>query len=285
MNKHHLKVLIFTVFYSLSAIAAENKKSNELVAWDKLPSLGTVEYFQLANTKLNKSAYPYHIFVRLPEEYADEKSNAFPTLYLLDGGTNFPLFASYYSFLRLMEDIPPMIIVGISYGSNDWRKGNDRGHDFTVPSNEREHWGGAQQFEIFLTKTLMPAMQSKYKVDKDKQLLFGQSLGGQFALYTSMYGNAPFFAVIASNPALHRNLDYFKQPMHLRNSRPKIYVSLAEFDDITYKEPADSWVSHWQKQKVEWHYQIDYLPKHNHLSATPDAIRNGLKWVFSQSVD
>lgn len=282
MNKHHIKAILLVILCSFSSISVADKKPKAPIAWDKLPSLGTVEYFQLANNKPNKSDYPYHIFVRLPEEYVNEKSTVFPTLYLLDGGTNFPLFASYYSFLRLMEDIPPMIIVGISYGSNDWRKGNDRSNDFTVPSSEREHWGGALQFETFLTKTLLPTIQSKYKVNKEKQLLFGQSLGGQFALYTSMYGNAPFFAVIASNPALHRNLDYFKQPVKARNSRPKIFVSLAEFDDITYKKPANSWVNHWEKQKAEWNYKVDYLPKHNHLSANPNALRNGLKWVFSQ---
>lgn len=172
-----------------------------------------------------------------------------------------------------------MIIVDISYGHHDRRKGNDRSHDFTVTSTEREHWGGAAVFEQFLSQALVPAIQQKYRVDSKKQILFGQSLGGQFALYTSMYGNkAPFYAVIASNPALHRNLDYFKQPMKARHFRPKVFISLAEFDDPKYQEPTLVWVKHWQQQNIEWTHHIDYLKGQNHLSATPNALRNGLKW-------
>jgi predicted alpha/beta superfamily hydrolase len=281
MNIFNVKTLVLLFFVSLSAFSVEKSNTKNPVQWDKLHGLGTVEYFQLANNKTGKSAYPYHIFVRLPDEYDTQKSQSFPVLYLLDGGTNFPLFAANYTQLRFMDDIPPMIIVGISYGAQDWRQGNDRSHDFTVPSTEREHWGGAQVFETFLSDTVLPAMQRKYKVDKEKQILFGQSLGGQFALFTSMYGQAPFYAVIASNPALHRNLGYFKQPMKARKARPKIFVSLAEFDDPTYKKPAIAWLEHWQQSRAEWDYQIDYLKGHNHLSATPDALRNGLMWVFS----
>lgn len=280
MNYHYIKALFFFSFCSLMAISAETENTKQAVAWDKLQGLGNVEYFQLANTKPGKSAYPYHIFVRLPNEYEDPKIASFPTLYVLDGGTNFPLFAASYSHLRLMDDIPPMIIVGISYGTDNWRQGNDRSHDFTAPSAERQHWGGAQLFESFLSGTLLPTIQKKYKVNQQKQILFGQSLGGQFALYTSMYGNAPFYGVIASNPALHRNLNYFKQPMKTRKARPKVFVSLAEFDDVTYKEPANAWRKYWQQQKVEWEHKIDYLDEHNHLSANPSALRNGLKWMF-----
>jgi predicted alpha/beta superfamily hydrolase len=266
--------------FSLPLNASQPTVTKQQVAWDKLYGMGDVESFQLANTKPGKSAYPYHIFVRLPEEYNQGEKETYPTLYLLDGGTNFPLFSAYYTYLRFMQDIPPMIIVGISYGHQDWRKGNDRSHDFTVPSTEREHWGGAPVFEQFLSDTLMPSMQRKYRIDSQKQILFGQSLGGQFALYTSMYGSAPFYAVIASNPALHRNLGYFKQTMKKREMRPKVYVSTAEFDDLKYREPALEWINHWQRQKVQWEHNFVDLKGQNHLSATPMSLRNGLKWVF-----
>jgi hypothetical protein len=262
------------------AFAAGEQINHGDVAWDKLQGLGEVEYFQLENIKPGKSAYPYHIFVRLPDEYKQAEREYYPTLYLLDGGTNFPMFAAYYTLLRLMQDVPPMIIVGISYATDDWRKGNDRSHDFTVASSEREHWGGAQVFEQFLSDKLMLSMRQRYRIDTKKQILFGQSLGGQFALYTSMYGKAPFYAVIASNPALHRNLDYFRQAVNKREQRPKIYVSTAEFDDPRYREPLLDWIKHWQEQKVEWEHNFVNLQGHNHLSASPQALRNGLMWVF-----
>ncbi len=258
-----------------------NAKPNS-VPWSKLHGLGHVEYFSLNNPAKTKNDLPYHIFVRLPDEYTD-KDRSFPILYLLDGGISFPLFAASYPQLRWMEDIPPMIVVGISYGTHDWRQGNDRSHDFTVPSKEREHWGGAPLFEQFFMQQLMPHLAKRYRIQADKQVLFGQSLGGQFGLYTSMYGKAPFFAVIASNPALHRNLNYFKQPLKTRRNRPLVYISLAEFDSEQYKVPALDWVNYWKQNKTDWNYRVAPLSGHNHLSATHDAIRNGLMWIFNSN--
>lgn len=250
------------------------------IPWDKLHGFGDVDYFQIENPKKANENKSYHVFVRLPEEVNNTDKQTFPVLYLLDGGTNFPLVAGMYKYLRWMQDIPPMIIVGISYGTDDWQQGNDRSHDFTVPSKEREHWGGAQVFEQFFVDTLMPAIQKKYPVDINTQILYGQSLGGQFGIYSTMYGQAPFYGVIASNPALHRNLDYFKQPMMTRKTRPKLFVSIAEFDNERYKIPSSAWVSFWQQQQVAWSHKFVTLDGQNHLSATPDAVRNGLVWMF-----
>jgi hypothetical protein len=55
---------------------------------------------------------------------------------------------------------------------------------------------------------------------------------------------------------------------------------MAEFDDKKYQVPARQWVKHWQNQPASWDYKIVKLPGHNHLSATPDALRNGLMWMF-----
>lgn len=279
MHTHCLKkvtntLIIATLLSTQWAIAKE-------VPWDKLQGLGHVEYFDIKNKKKADNKAPYHIFIRLPEEYNTSKKQDFPVLYLLDGGTNFPLFAAAYTYLRWMQDVPPMIIVGISYGTHDWRRGNHRSHDYTAPSSEREHWGGAKVFDQFFSEKLMPAIKQKYRVDSAKQILFGQSLGGQFALYSSMYGNAPFYGVIASNPALHRNINFFKRPVVKRNGRPKVFVSIAEFDDPQFKTHSEVWVKYWQKQKIDWDHQFTTLVDQNHLSATPDTLRNGLKWLLN----
>lgn len=141
---------------------------------------------------------------------------------------------------------------------------------------------GAKTFEDFIVKRLMPRIQKIYPVDPSKQILFGQSLGGQFALYSSMYGHAPFYGVIASNPALHRNLEFFKQDLLKRDDRPMAYISNAEFDDPTFRIPALEWQSYWQDKAPEWHRHFSTLPAHNHLSANPEVFRDGLKWLFSR---
>lgn len=250
-------------------------------AWDKLASLANIHSFELQHKPNNKDKQLHHIFVKLPNDYDENKEATYPTLYLLDGDTNFPLIASYYHYLHFVEDVPSMIIVGLSYGSFDWRKGNNRSHDYTVPSKEAEHWGGASKFEKFLSASLLPEMKKRFRVDEKQQILFGQSLSGQFALYSAMYGSAPFYAVIASNPAFHRNLDYFKQDAKQRDDRPQIFITSAEFDDERFKKPLNNWHSHWSKANADWQYSFTHLPRHNHLSATPESVRVSLKTLFS----
>lgn len=269
--------LFCCAFLCSEAIASNSKQ----VDWQKLHGLGNVEYIQMQTQKEGGNQQSYHIFIRLPEDLDPIGKTTYPTLYLLDGGTNFPLFSSYYKYLRFMQDVPPMIIVGISYGTQDRRQGNARRVDYTAPSKEKEFWGGAQKFESYVTNELMPLMQKSYPVDSQKQILFGQSLGGQFGLYTSMYGNAPFYAVIATNPALHRNLDYFKRPLALRKDRPKTYIVSAQNDVETFRRPALKWQEHWTGKSLDWERVFIDLPGHNHLSANPEAFRNGLKWVFA----
>jgi predicted alpha/beta superfamily hydrolase len=278
---HFLKLGKFFGICCFALLFADAMAKDKNVPWDKLYGLGPVEYIHMQTQKNGDENQSYHIFVRLPEDLDPSGNTKYPTLYLLDGGTNFPLFASYYKYLRFMQDVPSMIIVGISYGTQDWRKGNARSVDFTAPSKEKELWGGAQKFEQYIAEDLMPMLQKSYPVDSSKQVLFGQSLGGQFGLYTSMYGKAPFYAVIATNPALHRNLEYFKRPLPPRKDRPKTYIISAQNDAEIFREPALQWQQHWQNKSLDWQRVFINLPSHNHLSANPEAFRNGLKWVFA----
>jgi predicted alpha/beta superfamily hydrolase len=95
------------------------RASDQKVAWEKLYGLGDVEYVHMQTRKDGGKNQSYHIFIRQPDNVDTTGKTKYPTLYLLDGGTNFPLLSSYYQFIRLMEEVPPMIIVGISYGTQD----------------------------------------------------------------------------------------------------------------------------------------------------------------------
>lgn len=275
-----IATFIGLTFFSFSLFGQSQSVVPVAVDYEKLHGLGTIDYLKISASKNVSDTQDYHVFIRVPDNYSNNPDKQYPTLYLLDGGVNFPLFAPYYGFLRFMQDVPEMIIVGISYGSSDWKKGNARSHDYTAPTDQRKHWGGAQQFDHFLATQLMPKVQATYRVDEKKQILFGQSLGGQFALYTSMYGSAPFYAVISSNPALHRNLHFFLQDMKNPASRPRTFVSIAELDDEIYRIPALKWKTFWQNKESDWDLKATDLANHNHLSANPEAFRNGLMWIF-----
>jgi predicted alpha/beta superfamily hydrolase len=195
------------------------------------------------------------------------------------------MLGAYYRYLNLAGDVPDMIIVGIAYPGDSFPKGNFRGGDFTVPAESAAHYGGAEKFLSFFESELFPLVESKYQSAPDRRMLFGQSLGGQFSLVAAQTKPELFYGVIASNPALHRNLDYFidLSEKHLPTlNRPRLFVSLAAEDDERFRIPAQRWVEHYTNQtNAGFTLKISTIQGHNHFSAAPEAFRNGLKWFFN----
>ena len=220
----------------------------------------------------------------MPEGY-QEGSDRLPTLYLLDGGITFPLLSGYSRYLRLGEEIPESILVGIAYGTEDHRQGNLRGTDYTAPSPERDYWGGAGRFQEMLGSELLPLIEDTYRSDSARRVIFGHSLGGQFVLFTAQTRPDLFWGHIASNPALHRNLSFFLEtrPKVPTGSQPRLFVSSGTLDVPRFRQPALRWMEHWSKQEpLPWELESRSLEGHSHFSAVPAAFRQGMTWLFGE---
>jgi predicted alpha/beta superfamily hydrolase len=246
-----------------------------------LTSIGKTKYHLHRSPSLE---HDYHVYVLSPETSDADSIEKYPTVYLLDGGITYPLLAAYSQYLSLAEDIPKIIVVGISYGTDDFRTGNRRGTDFTAPASSREHYGGAEKFQAMLRDELFPLIERGYRSDPERRILFGQSLGGQFSIFNALTKPDLFSGLIASNPALHRNLDFFLQSHYKPNdeaSKPRLYISRAENDDKQFFNPAQRWVDHWSKEEPKsFMLKVNLLENHNHFSAAPEAFRDGLMWIL-----
>ena len=243
-----------------------------------LQSINTAKTFTLKAENIEQN---YHIYVQLPDSIKEGKK--FPTVYLLDGGGTFPMLAPYYKLLKFLNDVPEVIIVGISYGTDDWRKGNARGRDFTLPAKSREHWGGAPDFSHFLKNQLFHKIETEFPSDPSKRVLFGNSLGGQFGLYNATFNPGLFYGIISNNPALHRNVESFLDVKALEHSKAstRLFVADAEFDGERFKKPRARWIERWEKKPLAgWQLKIQPMPGHNHFSSIPDSFRMGLKWIL-----
>lgn len=248
----------------------------------KLQGLGDTRYHPFESETLG---HGLHLYVRLPESDSD---GPFPVVYLLDGGVSFPLLSAYYHYLRLGEEIPELILVGISYGSDRFEEGNYRSSDFTAPSKEREWWGKAPLFQSVLENELMPFVEKQYKADPARRIIFGHSLGGQFVLFSALTRPDLFWGHLASNPALHRNLDFFmgwKGESKMPADVTRLFVAEGEFDDPRFREPADKWIEYWSEpsRNKPFELEVRYLPGQSHLSAVTGSFRQGMHWLFQGS--
>jgi len=225
----------------------------------------------------------FHVYVSLPDSY-EESGDAYPTIYLLDGGNLFPMLAPYHRYLNFGEEVPEAIVVGISYGADDFENGNYRSTDFTAPSDERDYWGGAADYQSFLSEELMPLLETDYRSDPSQRIIFGQSIGGQFVLYSAMTKPKLFWGHIASNPALHRNLAFYLQEHadYRGPTQSKLFIASGTKDDPRFREPALGWIDFWRERQGAWQLKAVDLEGHSHMSAPPAAFRQGLRWLFSK---
>lgn len=231
-----------------------------------------------------KAEHRYDVLVGLPRTYDESGEERYPVVYVLDAGVHYPTLFGYHNYMINSGALPEVIFVGVSYGTNDWREGNNRSHDFTAPTEEREFWGGASDYLDFLAAELMPAIAENYRVNTERQILFGQSLGGQFVLFTAQTRPEVFWAYIASNPALHRNLEFFLEatPEHAPDRR--VFVASSENDSPQFRGPAVEWIQHWTgRDALPWQLRAVTLEGQDHFSAPPVSYREGMLWLFEDA--
>jgi predicted alpha/beta superfamily hydrolase len=225
---------------------------------------------------------PFKILVKLPADYAEKSAATYPVVYLLDGGAIFPMLAAYYRYLRFEEAVPDLIVVGLSYGSDSFEQGNYRSTDYTAPSAERDYWGGAADFLRVLETEVFPLVEGGYRADPGRRILFGQSIGGQFVLFAALNKPDLFSGLIASNPALHRNLDYFLnfEPAPGKHAT-RLFVASGSEDAARFREPALAWMDKWRAaEEAPWDLWAITIDGYGHFSIAPESFRLGLRWIL-----
>ena len=158
-----------------------------------MQSIRDVQHVRLDSEILGR---PFHLLIKVPDGAKDCVECSYPTVFLLDGGAIFPTLAGYLNYLRHEAAVPEVILVGISYAGDTFEEGNYRSTDYTAPSDERDFWGGAGNFQRVLENEIFPLMSKDFPVDNDRKIIFGQSLGGQCR---SFHGHDPARALLRTH--------------------------------------------------------------------------------------
>jgi predicted alpha/beta superfamily hydrolase len=143
----------------------------------------------------------FQIFISLPENYA-KTAKAYPVLYIVDA--NFAI-GSATEIARMLSqgefELPELIVVGIGYHLKNLAEGSTalRWRDLTPTELSAELYdsmqyqtpdtppyagsGKAGALLQFIREELMPFINAGYRTRADDCTLWGDSLGGLFALY------------------------------------------------------------------------------------------------------
>jgi len=176
----------------------------------------------------------YAIWVSTPGGYEQAKTARFPVLYLPDGNSAAPSFATRMPYLQIdpINPIQPFIMVCIGYPPEDAPKalavrardllppreplppGVEQGMDATVQAGLLDRAGAnlylhnlrnpaGDKFLAFLTDELHGQIASAYRVDDSNGAgLFGFSYGGLFALYAALRRTPLLRKIGAGSPGL-----------------------------------------------------------------------------------
>ena len=140
-------------------------------------------YPRLPSPQLNNERA---ITVYVPPSYA-ASVRQYPVVYMMDGQNLFDQATAHSGEWQIDEHMerlsqangPEAIIVGVANG------GKNRTNEYSPFEVSEDGGGQAQEFLSFLTETVMPAVESEFRVSPRRAdtLLFGSSLGALISLY------------------------------------------------------------------------------------------------------
>jgi hypothetical protein len=131
------------------------------------------------------------VIIHLPIPY--DSNTRYPTVYVLDGGSDDRNIATQLDVLSTAGYVSPAIVVGIPNMS-----GENRQRNLTPPfmrmdnDDPNSSMGEAHTFLSFLEKELIPYVERKYPVTQER-MLSGNSRGGLLAMY-SLISHASLFS-------------------------------------------------------------------------------------------
>jgi predicted alpha/beta superfamily hydrolase len=224
-------------------------------------------------------------------------------IYVLDGGDNFGAAVDISRLMQWGGELPPCVVVAISYENEEEAERLDYRHFDLTPSqnpsieNYRKtdpaSWGGAAVFRRFLVQTLQPAIASRFDLDHDDSVLIGHSLAGMFTLDTMVQQPKAFGHYLAMSPSLwfddRRVLRQLKDALANGAKYPgrlAVYVGDKE-ERIT--EPSAHMTSNVlelgrlvaQFRDQFSDVEINVLPRTSHHTVLGPALTQGLQFLIS----
>jgi len=192
----------------------------------KITAPQSVQQFTIQST-VNFGSYL--IKVALPEDYNGNKK--YSTVYLLDGEDNFNFVASQCKKLSDKYAKENVLVVSIGYGHN-------RTLDYT-PTNAAEGQGGAPAFMEFISKELIPRIESDFSVDTNRssRVIIGHSFGGLFAAYAWTKHHSVFGNYLMLSPSLWYDNEIILQyeqenRASINNNNQLIFLGIGQLENV-----------------------------------------------------
>lgn len=267
------------------------------------------EIRQLESSILNDT---YQLSITLPADY-DQSSARYPVVYAAPANPDIFILWTIASELSSSQELPPLIIVGIGYPTNDptdllrlrvrdHMPASDAEMDRDIAAYlnlESVRANGAAAFLRFIRDELKPFINANYRSKPDDSTFIGFSSGGIFGLF-ALFSHPDTFEryVCVSPPIFRANKGIVKDEASYAQSHDDLPARLflavggrEETDDpFLVIRPAYQFVTNvrtlartlqnrsYPSLDFTWHV----FENETHLSVFPAAYSRGLREVFKE---
>ena len=239
----------------------------------------------------------FKLFKVTPTGYSSDSTKKYPLIIILDGNAFFESTVSELKFNSFIGLIPKSIVIGVGYKdfpTMDSLRSRDYTYPTAIPEYEMALSGGADKFKKFIDQELIPKLTTEYKIDIDRSVICGHSLGGYFTLFyglKSIEENSFIIRnIVSASPSLHYNHRYLfemeKNLSKLTNEVPlNFYISMGSEDmaDDESKGILDSFGKQISNRDYEGLKikQVEYT-NFGHIDAAIPGFIKGLTYVFEK---
>ncbi len=207
--------------------------------------------------------------VKLPENYDPEKK--YSTIYVLDGALIGSVVGGVSDYYSEIEKATSSIVISINQKGTRWE---DCSYDTNGDLN-----GSGQSFFNFVTKELIPTIDSSYKTNEFR-VIVGHSFTANYVNYFFLETEV-FTGFIAISPYYAKNvIKRIKAKAEQLSDEKFYYVSYAENDlsgHIKSVKKADKIFQ--QIDNPKFVYKKDYINDKTHLTLVPQSYDNAALWV------
>lgn len=210
----------------------------------------------------------YTVYVHTPPGY-DTSKVSYPVLYLTDGDWDENIAVNSFNMLRQDYITTEAVIVGIGYGE----RVNQRDRDL-------EPAKGAPAFLSFIETAVIPFIESKYKVTRERALS-GYSYGGLFAAYALFSRPGLFSTICIGAPASSADLVPFAQQYFTTHKtlKTRLFLSVGAYEHQVTENLAQ-FKAYLLKQDPGQEVALELVPGAGHGAAKPQVIQEAVAFAF-----
>jgi predicted alpha/beta superfamily hydrolase len=228
----------------------------------------------ISSKRLNEDR---EITIGLPPSYDKHPNQKYPVLVLLDGDFLFDAFQGALSYSNYWDDLPEIIIVGISQNKN-----NERETDCAVDQENGLPTEKGEAFFEFIGLELLPYIEKKYRTAPFKMIAGLDTTAGFLNCY--LYKDIPLFdAYISMSPELPTGMEEQLPDRLTAIQKPIFYYHSSGDGDMKKMRKRILALDEVAKKinKPLLNYRFDDFKGTSHYSLVLNSIPSALYQIFS----